>query len=133
MKSIFYELHYWKDLLIYHLLDPMHIFKNVLDVVFRHISRKEKDTLSLRRDIALSCTNFDRKHMWSNKENETYVETPWILKTKELDQLKNFIHSIRAPNGYGSSLDKSFIVDGHIIGFKTHDFHNFMKVVNAII
>jgi hypothetical protein len=26
-KSIFYDLPYWKDLLIYHLLDPMHILK----------------------------------------------------------------------------------------------------------
>ena len=32
--SIFYELPYWKDLLIYHLLDPMQIFKNVLDSIF---------------------------------------------------------------------------------------------------
>jgi len=36
-KSIFYELPYWKDLLISHLLDPMHIFKNVPDSIFRHI------------------------------------------------------------------------------------------------
>ena len=34
---------------------------------------------------------------------------------------------------YGSSLAKSFIVDRHIIGFKTHDFHNFMKVLYIII
>ena len=34
MKSIFYELPYWKDLLIAHLLDPMHIFKNVPDSIF---------------------------------------------------------------------------------------------------
>ena len=96
-KSIFYELLYWKDLLITHLLDLMHIFKNVPDSIFRHISGKEKDTLSSRRDIALSCTKFDRKHLWTNRENETYVETPWILKKKELDQLKNAICSIRTP------------------------------------
>jgi hypothetical protein len=33
-KSIFYELPYWKDILISHLLDPMHIFKNVSDYIF---------------------------------------------------------------------------------------------------
>jgi hypothetical protein len=55
-KSIFYELPYWKDLLISHLLDPMHIFKNVPDSISRHISSKEKDTLSLRRDIVLLRT-----------------------------------------------------------------------------
>jgi hypothetical protein len=132
-KSIFYELPYWKDLLISHLLDPMHIFKNVPDSIFRHISGKEKDTLSSRRDISLSRTKFDRKHLWPNRENETYAEAPWILKKKELDQLKNVIRSIRTPTGYGSSLVKYFTVDGHITGFKTHDFHNFMKVLYIII
>ena len=113
-KSIFYELPYLKDLLISHLLDPMHIFKNVPDSIFRHISSKDKDTLSLRRDISLLCTKFDRRHLCPNKENETYVEAPWILKKKDLDQLKNVICSIRTPIGYASSFDNSLTVDGHI-------------------
>ena len=107
--------------------------KKVPISIFRHISCKEKDTLSSRRDIALLRTKFDRKHLWLNRENETYAEAPWILKKKELDQLKNVIRSIRTHTGYGSSLDKCFIVDGHITGFKTHDFHNFMKVLYIII
>jgi hypothetical protein len=132
-KSIFYKLPYWKDLLISHLLDPMHIFKNVPDSIFQHISSKEKGTLSSRRDIALSRTKFDRRHLCPNRENETYAEAPWILKKRELDQLKNVIRSIRTPTSYGSSLDKAFTVDGHITGFKTHDFHNFLKVLYIII
>ena len=132
-KSIFYDLPYWKDLLIAHLLDPMHIFKNVPDSIFKHISGKEEDTLSSRRDISLSHTKFDRKHMWPNRVNKTYAEASWILKKKELHQLKNVTCSIRTPIGYGSSLDKSFTIDGHIIGFKRHDFHNFMKVLYIII
>lgn len=84
-KSIFYELPYWKDLLISHLLDPMHIFKNVPDSIFRRISRKYKDTLSSRRDIALSRTKFYKRHLWPNKENETYAKAPCVLKKKELD------------------------------------------------
>ena len=53
-----------------------------------------------------------------------------IEKKKELDQLKNVIRSIRTPIGYRSSLDKAFIIDGHITGFQTHGFHNFMKVLS---
>ena len=105
-KSIFYELPYRKDLLISHLLDPMYIFKNVSNSIFQHISSKEKDTLSSRRDISLSRTKFDRRYLWPNRENETYAEAPWILKKKELDQLNFFIRSIRKPIGYGSSSDK---------------------------
>ena len=36
-KYIFYDLPYWKDLLISHLLDPIHIFKNVPNSIFQHI------------------------------------------------------------------------------------------------
>ena len=81
-KSIFYEIPYWKNLLIAHLLGHMHIFKNVPDSIFQHKSRKDKDKLSSRRDISLSHAKFVRKHLWSNRENETYAEAPWILKKK---------------------------------------------------
>jgi len=85
--------------------------------------------LSSRRDIALLRTKFDRKYFWPNRENEAYAEAPRILKTKELKKLKNVILTIRKLTGYGSSLNKYFTIDGHITGFKTHDFHNFMKVL----
>ena len=55
------------------------------------------------------------------------------FEKKRLDTLKNVIHSIRTPTGYGSSLDKDFTVDGNITRFKTHDFHNFLKVLYIII
>ncbi|CAH9100236.1 unnamed protein product, partial [Cuscuta europaea] len=36
-KSIFQELPYWKDLLIHHNLDVMHIEKNVFDNIFNRV------------------------------------------------------------------------------------------------
>ena len=39
-KFFFYELPYWKHLKISHLLDPMHIFKNVSSSLWRHIKSK---------------------------------------------------------------------------------------------
>lgn len=131
-KFIFYDLPYWKDLLISHLLDPMHVLKNVPNSIFRHISSKDKETLSSRRNISLYSTKFDRRHLWPSKENESYVEALWILKRKELDELKNVFRSIRTPTRYGSSLNKYFTVEGHIKRFKRHDYHNFMKVLTSI-
>jgi len=55
-KFAFYELPYWKHLKISHLLDPMHIFKNVSSSSWRHISSKESDTLVVGRDIISSTT-----------------------------------------------------------------------------
>ena len=37
-KSIFYELPYWKHLKIVHLLDSMHILKNVSSFLWMHLS-----------------------------------------------------------------------------------------------
>lgn len=53
------------------------------------------------------------------------------FEKKILNQLKKVICSMRKPTGYGSSLEKSFTVDGNMSGFKTHDFHYFMKVLSS--
>jgi hypothetical protein len=47
--SKFYNLPYWKELKVAHLLDPMHVFKNVSNSLWKHISSTEKDTNASRR------------------------------------------------------------------------------------
>jgi hypothetical protein len=88
MKSIFYELPFWEHLMISHLLDPMHIFKNISYSLWRNISSKESDTLGVSRDLISSKTK--KKHCprkesrredgpsWSFKEGDV----SWILKKK---------------------------------------------------
>ena len=70
MKSIFYELPYWENHKIVHLLDPTHILKNVSYYLWRHISLKKSDTLDFRRDFISSNT---RKKHWLKKENRGEV------------------------------------------------------------
>ena len=40
--SIFHQLPYWDDLLINHLLDPMHIFKNIVDMLWKTLTEAEE-------------------------------------------------------------------------------------------
>ena len=40
MKYVFYELPYWEHIKIAHLLDPIHVFKNVSYYLWSHISSK---------------------------------------------------------------------------------------------
>ena len=47
--NYFYALPYWEDLLINHLLDPMHCFKNVAVVVWQHMCG-QKDNHNSRTD-----------------------------------------------------------------------------------
>jgi hypothetical protein len=53
-KSIFFRLPYWKDNLLRHNLDVMHIEKNVMDNILRtllDIKGKSKDNLQARQDL----------------------------------------------------------------------------------
>jgi hypothetical protein len=76
-KFVFYELPYWEHLKIFHLIDPMHIFKNVSSSLWRHISSKESDTLAIKRDIISSKTKNKR---WSIKESRGEVGPSWYFK-----------------------------------------------------
>ena len=48
--SIFHTLPYWKKLLINHLLDPMHIFKNVGQILWEHLIGAQ-DNKKAREDL----------------------------------------------------------------------------------
>ena len=48
--SIFHQLPYWNDLLINHLLDPMHIFKNIAKVLWKTITGA-KESKGQRDDL----------------------------------------------------------------------------------
>jgi len=52
--SKFYDILYWKELKVAHLLDPMHIFMNVLDSLWKHISSTKKDTNAYIRYLVMS-------------------------------------------------------------------------------
>ena len=69
-NSIFWELPYWKNLLIRHNIDVMHNEKNVFDNVFNtvlNVKGKTKDDLKSRHDIEAIC-NRPELHM---KPNDT--------------------------------------------------------------
>ena len=66
----------------------MHVLKNSLDSILRHISGKQKDTLDLRRDIALSHTKLVRRRLWPNRENKTYLEAPCIFEEERYSPTK---------------------------------------------
>ena len=103
--------------MISHLLDPMHLFKNVSSSLWRHISSKESDTLVVRIDIISSKTK--NKH-WPRQESRGEVGpswyfkkgyVPWILKKEDFSLEKEVILGLKVPSLYGSSLRRSFIME----------------------
>lgn len=74
---VYYELPYWEYLKISYLLDPMCIFKNVSYSIWRHISLKQSDEISIKIDIVSSKT--EKKH-WQGQETRGEVGPSWSFK-----------------------------------------------------
>eukprot|EP00249_Psilotum_nudum_P022031 c28346_g1_i1 orf=3-254(-) len=75
-QSIFYTLEYWATLKITHLLDPMHIFKNVGEQLWSHLVG-EKETLATRKDLQVLNMNPNIWPNTSDTSNEvTYEAAP---------------------------------------------------------
>ena len=53
----------------------------------------------------------------------------WLMKKDKVVKLHKLIQNIKTPIDYGSSLRSAFSANGKIIGCKTHDYHNFKKIL----
>nr|XP_028950696.1 uncharacterized protein LOC103420381 [Malus domestica] len=96
-KSIFYELPYWRHLLIRHNLDVMHIEKNICDSVVGTLLgiEKSKDGLAARAD--LEVLNIRRSQHPRREGNRTFL--PPALFTLKREEKKtafcNVLSTIR--------------------------------------
>ncbi|KAL3691388.1 hypothetical protein R1sor_005039 [Riccia sorocarpa] len=131
--SILHRLPYWKDLMIQHLLDPMHIEANVTKSLIKRIFG-EKDGKPARR----ACEEFGvHPEAWiqvSDGGIESLPPAPWILTTEERKICKKRISEIRFPTGFGSCLRKGFEKDGPKwpSALKSHDYHILLQYVLPI-
>ncbi|KAL3687105.1 hypothetical protein R1sor_013414 [Riccia sorocarpa] len=102
--SILHRLPYWKDLMIQHLLDPMHIEANVTKSLIKRIFG-EKDGKPARR----ACEEFGvHPEAWiqvSDGGIESLPPAPWILTTEERKICKKRISEIRFPTSIQTSVD----------------------------
>jgi len=127
--SIFYTLEYWKDLLVTHLMDDIHIVKNFASSLYQYTISKEGDADVMRNDLK---DIQKMRSLWITYYQDRRKEVPmeiWLMKKDEVEKLHKLIQNIRILIYYGSSIRNAFNVDGKITRFKTHDYHNFMKVL----
>ena len=88
--SILHDLPYWGDLLINHLLDPMHIFKNVGELLWKTISGK-KESKGQRDDLQAEGR---MQELWAVTKPNGLValpKAPWVLRKVEEQQVKKII------------------------------------------
>jgi len=134
-RSIFWDLPYWKDNLLRHNRDVMHIeffFDNIFNTVM-NVSGKTKDNDKTRRDIASYCRR--RELELKSQANGKFLKPKanYSLTKDESKIVCRWIKELRMPDGYSSNLARcADTKKGSIHGMKSHDCHVFMKTLLPI-
>ncbi|XP_039034840.1 uncharacterized protein LOC120171121 [Hibiscus syriacus] len=125
-KSIFFELEYWKKLLVRHQLDVMHIEKNVCERVYGtllNLPGKTNDRLRARKDLV--AMSIKPELQTQPRENSTWLlPACYTLNTTEKHQFYETLSTIKVPDGYCSNF-KNLVSDdvSKMNGLKSNDFH----------
>ncbi|XP_035845189.1 uncharacterized protein LOC118491477 [Helianthus annuus] len=129
-KSIFYELEYWKKLLVRHQLDVMHIEKNVCESIYGtllNLPHKTKDGLNARQD--LEELGIKPELQPQPKGNRLLLPPAcYTLNTSEKHQFYDTLSNIKVPDGYCSNF-KNLVSDdvSKMNGLKSNDCHVLMQ------
>ncbi|XP_070042013.1 uncharacterized protein LOC107772820 [Nicotiana tabacum] len=136
-KSVFFELPYWRTLLLRHNLDVMHIEKNISESVIGtllDIEGKPKDTLKSRLDLQELKI---KKPLHTIKNENKYILPPasYTMSKTEKIQFCQLIKEVKFPDAYASNISRCVNVkEARIFGLKSHDHHVlFQRIFPPII
>ncbi|XP_057247447.1 uncharacterized protein LOC130589853 [Beta vulgaris subsp. vulgaris] len=111
-QSVFWELPYWRKLLIRHNLDVMHIEKNVFDNAFHTIMEvkgKTKDDLKARKDMKVYCKRrkLETRVVLDSKGGKKILNpnAPFMLPKEKRKLICEWVKKLKFPDGYASNLD----------------------------
>lgn len=129
-KSIFWELPYWKDNLLPHNLDVMHIEKNFGDNLMHtllNVSQKSRDHISSRRDLQEMGI---RKSLHPREVNGKTIILPacYTLSKDNKYLFLKVLKEVKVPDGYAPNISRRInLRDRTISGLKSHDTHVMMQ------
>ncbi|XP_009782279.1 uncharacterized protein [Nicotiana sylvestris] len=125
-KSIFFELPYWKSLMLRHNLDMMHIERNVSDNIILTVMNmvgKTKDTLKSRYDL-MDLGIRQRLHPIEDGNNILLPVACYALSAEEKLKVCSFLANLKVPDAFSSNISRCVNVqEKKIHGLKCHDHH----------
>jgi hypothetical protein len=125
-RSILFRLPYWKDVMLRHSFDVMHIEKNVCDNIINTllgIDGKSKDNLNSCLDLQLLGI---RKDLHPIKVGEKYFlpPAPYTMSPDEKEMFCEVLKGVKFPDGYASNIHNNVRVnEKKLVGLKSHDNH----------
>ncbi|KAI5328107.1 hypothetical protein L3X38_027503 [Prunus dulcis] len=127
-KSKFFDLEYWKYLHVRHVLDVMHIEKNVCDSIIGtllEIPEKNKDGIAARLDLLKMGVKTDLQPKYGERR---MPPGPWNLSRAEKRAVCNSLYGMKVPEGYCSNIKNLIsLKDSRLLGLKSHDCHTLMQ------
>ncbi|XP_020878682.1 uncharacterized protein LOC110227712 isoform X2 [Arabidopsis lyrata subsp. lyrata] len=126
-KSIFWQLPYWKDLLLRHNLDVMHIEKFFFDnlmYTLLNVQGRSKDNLKTRLDLPDICSRPELHLTRDGKVPVPIFRLSAVAKSTLFEWVKS---DVTFPDGYVSKLSRTAEQGQKFSGMKSHDCHVFMQ------
>ena len=121
-----------QDLPIRHVLDVMHIEKNIAESVLKFMFG-DKDTVESRKDMEELGI---RRELWlrprANRQNFVKPHAPYVLSDAEKKIFIDEVSAIRTPTGYASALGKH-LRKSRFMGLKSHDFHVLIQQIIPVV
>lgn len=135
-RSIFWDLPYWKDNLLRHNLDVMHIEKNFFDNIFNtvmNVKGKTKDNDKARKDLNVFCKRPELLLVEQNNGKYLKPHANYTLKPEDVKSVYQWIKDLKMPDGYSSNIARCADVEKERMhGMKSHDCHVFMECLLPI-
>ena len=125
-RSVWFKLPYWKDLMLRHNFDFMHIGKNVCESLlntFLGTVGKLKDNLNSRLDLQALGIRSDLHPV--EVEDQFYLPpAPYSMSPDEMKLFCQILKGVKFPDGYASNIRHNVHVNERkVFGLKTHESH----------
>ncbi|KAI5350405.1 hypothetical protein L3X38_003296 [Prunus dulcis] len=129
-KSKFFDLEYWKYIHVRHVLDVMHIEKNVCDSIIGallEILGKNKYEIAAQLDLLNKRVKTDLQPKYGERRTRL-PPGPWnLLRAKNIAVCNSF-YGMKVPEGYYSNIKNLVsLKDSRLLGLKSHDCHTLMQ------
>ncbi|KAM0836433.1 hypothetical protein ACQ4PT_062328 [Festuca glaucescens] len=125
-RSTFFQLEYWKFLLVRHNLDSMHIEKNVFDNVVNtllDVDKRSKDNAKARMDMKRMKIR-EHLHIDETQEKPELRYALYYMDSSKEKLLCGLVKIVRFLDNHASSkFNKVRLEENKFVGLKTHDCH----------
>jgi hypothetical protein len=129
--SCFWQLPYFRKLLLRHNIDLMHNEKNLGEAIWNtcfDISDKTKDNAKARQDVAEICHRPSQHLRLKPNGQWDRPRAQFCIDKNDKPTILQWFQELKFPDGYAANIRRGVnLTSRKILGLKSHDYHIFME------